>query len=151
MATKTKALVTRKPVRKKVEVYQPPPLAPRGYNRAPALDPQTRSVLVNLEQQVKQFINLEERIDELADQVKAAENKAANVPEAWWRQLQFSISTLQTEFKARVPLLERQYAIVENVISRMDRLEQRMDKLEGTSVVESPGRIDITTTGMDPL
>lgn len=114
-----------------MEVYQPPPLAPRGYNRAPALDPETRNALVTLEGQVKQFINLEERIDELADQVKAAENQASNVPESWWHQLQASISTLQKEFKDRVPLLERQYAIVENVISRMDRMEKRMEEIEG--------------------
>lgn len=128
---KSKQLVKRKaqPVYQPSQ-YVPPPPPPRyQYDPAPALDPQTRHVLVNLEQQVKTFANLEGRVTDLVIQVRRLEKETANVPETWWHQLQVSISALQREFKDRVPALERQYANMEFVMDRMQRLEDRMENV----------------------
>src|SRR5262249_48348188 len=121
---KSKELVKRKADVYRPPRYEPPPPPPRyQYEPSPGLDPQTRHILVNLEQQVKQFQNIESRVTELAIQVRRAENQASNIPETWWHQLQVSIATLQKEFRDRVPMLERQYANMEFIMDRMKRLE----------------------------
>lgn len=128
---KTRELAVRKtPIAR----YEPPPPPPR-YDRhdgAPGLDPQTRHTLLELSDSVKQFKNLESRIAELSTDVRIAENRVSETPDAWWHHLQFSLTTLQKEFKDRIPVLERQYANMELLLSRMDRLEAKINELEAS-------------------
>lgn len=133
MAKSTKALVKAKTKTKKPIAYQPPPeRATHRFVQAPGLDPQTRQVLVHLEERVKTFHNLEDRIDELASLVTDIENhiKNATIEETWWQRLQFAVTALQKEFHDRVGLLERSFDAVQNLVCRMDRLEKRMNDFE---------------------
>jgi hypothetical protein len=129
---KTRELAARK-AKPEFTRYEPPPPPPRyQYDPAPGLDPQTRHALVDLAAQVKSFKTLESRVAALAIDVRKAENRIADTPDAWWHHLQVSISTLQKEFRDRVPALERQYANVEFIVSRMDRLEEHVKKLQAS-------------------
>lgn len=85
---------------------------------------------MTLESQVSEFRNLESRIADLSIRVRNAENHSATNPETIWHRLQVSISNLQKEFNDRVPALERHYNNVELLISRMDRLEEKLNLLQ---------------------
>lgn len=131
----TKALVKKtKPTRQSQSVYYPPP-PPASYKnfvQAPGLDPQTRHALVQLEENVKQFRNLEERIHGLKAHVIDLENGLINATatDTWWERLHFTVTTLQKEFHDRMALLERSFDAVQNLAARMDRLEKRIEALE---------------------
>lgn len=129
---KSKALVKAKPKGKAIVYQPPPPRRTHQFVEAPGLDPQTRQVLVQLEERVQTFHNLEDRINELAQLATAAEKeiKNATIDETWWQRLQFAVTTLQKEFHDRVGLLERSFDAVQNLVSRMDRLEKRMNEFE---------------------
>lgn len=126
----TKALARTRP--SQVPRYEPPPPPPSyQYERSPGLDPHTRHLLVNLETQVREFSNVRDRVADLQIAARKLENQLAdNVPEQWWRQLQFQLSSLDAEFKARVPALERNYSSMEFLVARMTRLEAEVTDLK---------------------
>lgn len=130
----SKALAKTKPKTRSAIAYQPPPErgSYKGFVEAPGLDPQTRQVLVHLEQHVHQFRNLEERIHGLKAHVIDLENGLTNATatDTWWERLQFTVTTLQKEFHDRMGLLDRSFDAVQNLVARMDRLEKRIEALE---------------------
>ena len=132
----TKALSTSRKPNSKWN-YDPSKARPASYEQiarqaapAPELDPHTRHVLVTLAESVKEFQNLEERIAEASIAVRRLENQAANTPEGYWNQISHTLNMLQREFRERVPPLERQAGNQEHMLNRMDRLAERMDRLE---------------------
>lgn len=134
----TRELAVRKT--RPVSTYEPPPPPPRYRydDGAPALDAQTRHTLTELAESVKTFKNLEARITDLSIDVRKAENRIVETPDAWWHHLKVSISALQKEFKDRIPTLELQCANqetrMEYVLARMERLEQRIKQLEARNL-----------------
>ena len=127
---KTKALAKRDSAPEK---YLPPARRPsydEGFNNpAPALDPQTRHALVTLEERVRTFDNLEDRIQKLLRRVREAEKVTVDLPEPAWHQLQFSMSTLQKEFRERVPPIERHFDDLKLMLARLERLEAKVEQL----------------------
>jgi hypothetical protein len=124
----TKALATTRPTKPKW--VPPPPPASYQYASTPSIDPQTRHALVMLAEQVKTFENVEDRVKDLARAVTKIENARSETPDGWWHQLRVSISTLQKDFRDRIPPLEQQYANFELLVSRIDRLEVKIERLE---------------------
>jgi DNA repair ATPase RecN len=123
------AVAVRK-TQSKLAQWQPPPPPPSyQYPASPEFDPKTRHALVDLAQKVTEFENVADRVRQLGLQVTKAENRINETPDQWWHHLQFAISTLQEEFRKRVPTLERNYENMELLAARMERLEKQFEEL----------------------